>query len=351
MLIFLIIILLLLIFTLGFSYFAYRIAFLPPKRSKAYAANDSTVTNLVANPDRKSAKTSDSAAVTLHPADVLPSNISYEKLQPGIRKSIDNMLRYSFEPVTITAADGKKLFARYYHTADDTPLHILFHGYKSSTFIDCSGGTYLAKELGHNALAVDQRSHGQSEGNAITFGVLERKDCLSWVQYACERFGSETPIILSGLSMGAATVLMAADLDLPANVKGIIADCPYSSPKEIILKVSKEMHFPPRMAYPFIKLGVFLFAHFDLDEASALTSVQHARVPILLIHGENDDFVPCDMSRAIHKVCTSPITFVTVPEAGHGKSYLVSPKQYEDAVRNFVTDILKQPSINSTGDQ
>ena len=311
MFILLLILIFFLLLVLGFSYYAYRIAFYSPQKAKAISA------------------------------DTLPPSLSYDNLLPGIQKSIDNMLHYSYEPVTITSSDGKKLFARFYHTADNAPLHILFHGYKSTPFIDCSGGTYLAKEMGHNALVIDQRSHGLSEGNAITFGIMERHDCLSWIRYACERFGPETPIILSGLSMGAATVLMAADLDLPINVKGIMADCPYSSPKDIILKVSKEMHFPPKLSYPFIKLGAFLFAHFNLDETSAFAAVQKTQVPILLIHGESDRFVPCDMSRKIHQACASPITFLTVPDAGHGKSYLVSPKQYENTVIKFVTDILQ----------
>ena len=140
--------------------------------------------------------------------------------------------------------------------------------------------------------------------------------------------------------MGAATVLMAADLELPANVKGIIADCPYSSPKEIILKTAGDMKFPVKLTYPFIRLAAYLFGHFNLEETTAVKAVQNSRVPILIIHGEADAFVPCHMSREIAKVCSSPITLVTIPGAGHGRSYLVDPKRYEDAIIKFINSVI-----------
>lgn len=297
------------ILILVFSYYAYRIAFYMPKRAESENY-------------------------------ILPPGMTMENMGPGIAQCMKEMLDRPFEPVTITAFDGQKLFGRYYHVADGAPLQIQFHGYKSSPYIDMSGGNKLARNMGHNALAVDQRSHGKSNGTTITFGVNERKDCLCWINYVCERFGADVPIILSGLSMGAATVLMATDLDLPANVKGVIADCPYSSPKEIILKTAGDMKFPARVTYPFVRLAAYIYGHFNLEESSAVEAVKNSRVPILIIHGESDDFVPCDMSREIAKTCTAPVTLVTIPGAGHGRSYLVDPKRYEEAIKEFTENIL-----------
>ena len=94
--------------------------------------------------------------------------------------------------------------------------------------------------------------------------------------------------------MGAATVLMAAGLDLPENVKGIIADCPYSSPGDIIRKVARDMHMPDRLAWPFVKIGGRVYGGFDVDEMAAGRARQHANVTILLLHGLMDSFVPCE---------------------------------------------------------
>lgn len=298
--------------TLALAFFGYNIAFRAPKHIDA----------------------------ELQP---LPQGEQYEPRHPNIKQSIDTMRAVPFEEVYITAFDGKRLFARYYHTKDNAPVQIQFHGYKSNAYLDFCGGHFLARKVEHNVLVVDQRSHGKSDGHTITFGIKERRDVLSWIEYVLERFGKDTSIILCGLSMGAATVLMSTDLDLPENVKGIIADCPYSSPKAIIQKVGKDMHFPPNLLYPFVKLGAFLFGHFNVDESSAVTAVAGTRIPILLFHGDDDRFVPCDMSKEIEAACASDITLVLIPEAGHGLSYLVEPQRYEEATIQFLQQIL-QPS-------
>lgn len=304
-----IIIVILAIIILGISYYAFRVAFLAPPHLD-----------------------------TNH--YFVPEGEQYDAVREGIKKSVGRMAARKYESITITSFDGCTLFARYYHISDNAPVQILFHGYKSSSLLDCSGGSYFAAQLGHNAIVVDQRSHGQSSGNVITFGIKERKDCLRWIEYTIERFGKDVPIILSGLSMGAATVLMATDLDLPSNVKGIIADCPYSSPKEIILKVAKEMHFPPKLMYPFVWLGGFIFGQFNLSESSAIEAIKDCSIPILILHGEADELVPCEMSRLMQQSGAKNITLETFAGAGHGLSYIILPDKYEHVVLCFLKNCL-----------
>ena len=272
----------------------------------------------------------------------VPKGPQYDAVRDDIRKSVAQMAQRPYEPITITSFDGSSLFARYYHVSDHAPVQIMFHGYKSSSLLDCSGGSYFASTLGHNAIVVDQRSHGQSSGKVITFGIKERKDCFCWVQYAMQRFGQDVSIILSGLSMGAATVLMAADLNLPKNVKGIVADCPYSSPKEIILKVAKEMKFPPTLMYPFVWLGAFLFGHFNLSETSALKAIKDCDIPILILHGDADQLVPCEMSNHLLQSGAKDITLETFKDAGHGLSYMIIPDKYEQTVLTFINRCLSK---------
>lgn len=307
---FYLIILIIVIIILGISYYAFRIAFLAPPHLDANHY-------------------------------FVPEGEQYDEVREGIRKSVARMAARSYESVTITSFDGCKLFARYYHVQDGAPVQIFFHGYKSSSLLDSSGGSYFAQQLGHNAIVVDQRSHGQSSGNVITFGIKERKDCLRWIEYAIERLGKDVPIILSGLSMGAATVLMACDLNLPPNVKGIIADCPYSSPKEIIMKVSRDMHFPPRLMLPFIWLGGFLFGQFNLFESSAIEAVKTSEIPILILHGDADELVPFEMSRSMLSCGAKDITLESFAGAGHGLSYIIIPDKYERVVLEFVRRCLK----------
>ena len=123
-----------------------------------------------------------------------------------------------FEEVRIRSYDGLTLYGRYYEVKKGAPLQIQMHGYHGTALRDFCGGNKLAREAGLNTLVVDERAHGKSGGCTITFGVKERLDCLAWARYAADRFGPETPITLAGISMGAATVLMAADLPLPETV-------------------------------------------------------------------------------------------------------------------------------------
>lgn len=249
---------------------------------------------------------------------------------------MEQLKEITAEDVFINSFDGLKLHGRYYHVKDGAPLDIQFHGYNGNAMRDFCGGNKISRESGHNSLLIDQRAHGMSQGKTISFGINERKDCLSWVRYAVERFGEDTEIVLSGVSMGAATVLMASDLGLPKNVKAIVADCGYSSPKAIINKVMRDSGLPDKLMYPFVWLGAMVFGKFNLTESSAVSAVPESDVPILIIHGGADDFVPCYMAEEIYKACRSEKKLLIVPGAGHGMSYLVDKDLYEKTVKDFI---------------
>lgn len=259
-----------------------------------------------------------------------------EEMLGNIRRVMDT----PFEAVTITSHDGLELFGRYYHTADGAPLVILFHGYRSCAYRDGSGGFRLCREGGYNVLLVDQRAHGKSEGRTITFGVQERQDCLAWCRYAVERFGQSVKILLLGVSMGAATVLMASELDLPIAVRGIAADCGYSSPEAIIRKEIRKLHLPVSVCYPLVRLSARMFGGFDPNSATAEQALAKCKVPVLLIHGEADKYVPCDMSRVNHAACAGEKTLLLVPDAGHGVSFYQDQAAYADALMGFCKKVL-----------
>lgn len=280
-----------------------------------------------------------------HPSPYDPmEGPQYEVQQENIHRAVGIMEKYPFEPVTITATDGTGLFARYYHFQDGAPVIIMVHGYRSAAFRDCCGGHALSRKLGFNALVVDQRAMGNSGGTTVTFGVRERFDCLQWANYVHDRFGPDVPILLFGLSMGAATVLMASELELPDSVACILADSPYSTPKAIIRKVCQDLHYPPDLVYPFIWLGALIFGRFRLDSCCAKEAVSHAKMPILLIHGQEDHLVPCPMSGEIQRACGSWAESHTFPKAGHGLSYMTDPVRYETVIYRFLREI---PEVGS----
>jgi len=245
-----------------------------------------------------------------------------------------------FEEVTVRSKEGLTLYANYYHQKDGAPLEIWCHGYKGNALRDFCGAWAVAKESGHNVLLIDQRCHGRSEGHTITFGILEKTDVIRWIRWANERFG-EVPILLSGVSMGAATVLMVAGCELPENVKGIIADCPFDAPSNIIRKVlGQDMGMPVKLVYPLIRLGGRLYGRFDLDSDSPVEAVKRAKKPILLIHGDDDRFVPYPMSQNIHAAAPEKIRFHTVPGAGHAMDQIWDPETYRKVVTDFTSTVL-----------
>lgn len=259
-----------------------------------------------------------------------------------LRELHDQMTQLSGEDISISSHDGLKLGGRYYHLHDGAMLQIQFHGYRGCGERDLCGLHRLARDMGHNTLVVSQRANGASEGNAITFGIKERYDCLAWANYAADRFGKDIPIVLSGVSMGAATVLMASELELPYNVIGIIADCGYTSPGAIIRKVSRDVRIPGWLSYPFVVIGALVFGRFCLWERGAVDAVANSKVPILLIHGEEDRYVPCDMGRQLEKAGGVRTVLKTFPNAAHGASYISDPDRYRQIVTEFLDDCRKK---------
>ena len=128
------------------------------------------------------------------------------------------------EDIFLPSFDGLRLHGQLVQQPESKGTILLFHGYRSSWAIDFSIVLPYYHSLGYDLLVVDERAHGQSEGDYITFGVRERRDVVTWAQYAAMHFGPAHPLILDGLSMGAATVLMAAYEKDKAGASALLAD-------------------------------------------------------------------------------------------------------------------------------
>ena len=266
--------------------------------------------------------------------DIPPGKV-YEPFRDVMVNWMKQVRQMPHEDCSIRSFDGLTLRGKYYEYAPGAPIELMFHGYRGTSERDLCGGVQRCFALGRSALLVDQRGCGESEGKTATFGVNESKDCLAWVDFMLQRFGPDVKIHLTGISMGAATVVMAAGKPLPENVVGVLADCGYTSARDIIKVVIRQMKLPADLAYPFVKLGARLFGHFDLEETSPIEAVKNCRIPVFFVHGEDDDFVPCDMSRAVYEACPSRKTLLIVPGAGHGLAYPVDPKGYLSALGAF----------------
>ena len=273
----------------------------------------------------------------------LPVGGKFEQYKDLISGWADKTAAIPYEDVYVKSFDGLTLHGKFYEYQKGAPIEIMFHGYRGTVERDLCGGVLRCFKLKRSALLVDQRARGKSDGNVITFGVKERFDCTFWAEYAYNRFGDKVKLFLTGISMGAATVLMASSMPLPKTVVGVVADCGYSTPKDIIKLTVKKMKLPPALFYPFIKLGAKIYGKFNLEEFSPVEAMKYSRLPVLFIHGDEDNFVPAKMSYINYDACTTKKRILIVKGASHGMSYPVNQDEYIKAVNDFYTT---NPELN-----
>ncbi|MBD5520327.1 MAG: alpha/beta hydrolase [Lachnospiraceae bacterium] len=272
------------------------------------------------------------------------SGTDWSKYFPLMEERKDFVLDQPYNEVYITSFDGLKLHAAYFPPINDSEVKkavICFHGYTGEGLSNhVAIADYFLKQ-GYAILLPDARAHGESEGEYIGFGCLDRKDALEWIDWLIDKCGKDVKIMLHGTSMGGATVLMTSSLDLPDNVKGIVSDCAFTSPKEVFTHVLNNMYHLP--AFPAIQGADLInkkLAGYGMDECNAKREVQKAKVPILFIHGSADTFVPCSMCDEIYDNCASPKRKLIIEGASHAESYYKDMETYEKALTEFAEEIL-----------
>ena len=262
------------------------------------------------------------------------------------------MLAQDHREVSRMSFDNLKLHATFFPALDEyvdktdvaagkKKAVICFHGYTSKGMSDYIGLSDYYLKRGYAMLLPDARAHGESEGEYIGFGCLDRKDALVWIRWVIQELGEDVEIILHGTSMGGATVLMASGLELPPQVKGIVSDCGFTSPKEVFTHVLNSMYHLP--AFPVIQGADIMnrkLAGYGMDECNAKREVARAKVPILFIHGSNDTFVPARMCDEIYDCCASPKKKLIVEGAAHAESYYKDTEKYEQALNEFFQEIM-----------
>lgn len=247
---------------------------------------------------------------------------------------IRRMVEHPHEDVYIKSFDKTKLRARLLINEGSDTICIMAHGYRGTACRDFSGGAYDMIQKGFNVILIDERAHGLSGGHAITFGTKERRDIKSWIDYAKERFGKNKRIVLVGISMGGATVLSASDYLEDNDL--VIADCPYSSTKQILCESLRKMKFNPKIIYPVVFLSALLFAHFNPNKFDVNDHVKNSKAKILIIHGDNDSMVPHDYSYRVYEANKDKVTYVLFAGAEHGLSYMIDRDRYQKTVNDFL---------------
>lgn len=265
------------------------------------------------------------------------SGTDWSKYIPKLQERKAYFLAQPREEIYQFSNDGLKLHAAWIPNGGAKKVAICFHGYTSQCMSDYVGLSDYYLRHGYAMLLPDARAHGQSEGEYVGFGCKDRWDAKMWINWVIETCGEDVEIILHGTSMGGSTVLMASGLELPGQVKGIISDCAFTSPKHVFTHVLKTMYH--MSAFPIIWLSDKInkkLAGYGLDDCNAAREVRNAKVPILLIHGDKDFFVPCKMCEEIYVNCPAGTKKLIIKDASHAESYFKDTQAYENALDEFL---------------
>lgn len=259
------------------------------------------------------------------------------------RRAKQLIAEYPPEHITITSSDGLQLHAQLFTPPEADKLAICVHGYHSNGFNDFGGGIALYYvQRGWRVLLVDDRAHGDSEGEFIGFGTLDRDDVLQWLRYSAIRFGANCPMVLHGMSMGAATVLMATGLELPENVKAVVADCGFTSAWDQFEHVLRQKyHLPPFPVLTIADAWASRKAGYALRQCDATEELKKATVPVLFIHGAADTFVPTWMTEKNYDACPTFKMKWICPDAGHAESWFRDEEQYQNMLNEFFDAVLE----------
>lgn len=269
--------------------------------------------------------------------DAMAGSGKLKKIFEEQKEQSEKLASLPHETVEIEGFDGVRLVGHYFRVEDAKRTVVAFHGWRSAWSRDFAMICDFWFKNGCNVLFVEQRGQKGSSGEYMGFGLLERFDCQGWVNYLTSRDDTVTPLYLAGVSMGAATVLMASGLSLPDSVHGILADCGFTSPYAIWKYVSeKNLHLPFTGFRAKVASDICRRKLNNADSRySAEDALRCCRVPVLFAHGAADKFVPVTMTYQNYLACASEKRLLIVPGADHGMSYLVERERYEKEVLDF----------------
>lgn len=272
---------------------------------------------------------------------MIAGNTEHDDYEEKSKKALREFKKLPIEKVEIKAADGAKLTAHILIPENSNGKLILAcHGARSSGLGEFAFEAPYFYEEGYTVVMPDHRGCGESDGKFMGYGTHESRDAFLWLDYAEKRF-PDMPVFLFGISMGAATVLMMSENAEDERIRGIIADCGYTSAwNEFSYQIHTSFHLPDFPVLHICNLYSRIFAGYSFKEASPIDAVRKAKKPILFIHGKDDDFVPYYMEKELYNACCSDKYILSIDGAVHARSYYTNPTAYQSAMEKFTEKCL-----------
>lgn len=264
---------------------------------------------------------------------------------PDMRQWVDSVREVGvLQSVSMVKSDGQRSHALLLKSdSKQARTAIVVHGYRDC----CVKFLYLARlyhrDLGFHVLLPDLSAHGLSDGDAVQMGWKDADDLLLWCAWLERESHGEVEMVLHGVSMGAATVMNLSGRQLPAGVKGIVEDCGFTSVwDEFSFQLKEQFSLPP---FPLMYTTSWLcqaIYGWNFNEASPLKSLNRCKLPMLFIHGTEDDYVPTDMVYDLYEATVAPKSLWLVPRAGHAQAYKCAPESYAKHVSDFCDMIFEE---------
>ncbi len=249
------------------------------------------------------------------------------------------------ESMTITAFDGIKLGSLLIKNAErSNRVAIICHGY-GVTPRSMQVQAKLFYDRGFDVLLPYMRGHGVSEGR-VGMAWLDRFDLLRWTDAVIGAYGQSVEIAFVGTSMGGATVVAAAGMNPPRQVKCVVDDCGFSSQSEQCDRSIKNAKLPVKPMKFVLDIGMRLVHNYSLHDADITPLAASMTVPALFIHGGNDKVVTPECGQKLYDACGSADkTFKMFPDAGHALSYVTDPDGYLGCINGFIEKVFSLPPV------
>lgn len=264
-------------------------------------------------------------------------NYTYDYEVENGRIEIEKFSNFEKQEVYIDSKYGYKIHGLFFPNNNSQKVMILCHGitwslYGSVKYMD------MFLKRGFAVFIYDHRNHGLSGGKDTSFGYYEKFDLKKCTDWLYNKLGKDIIVGLHGESMGAGTVLQNIAID--RRIKFCIEDCGYSDAQDLFKhRLEKDYNIKK---LPLVALSSKISkirVGWKYKDVSPITTLPNVEIPILFIHGEEDDYVPTFMCNQMYLAKKGYKDIYVAPNAGHAEAYWKNKEEYEEKVDSFLRNI------------
>lgn len=266
-----------------------------------------------------------------------PSENQPDRVALNIEKNLRWAKNQPVEKLYLQSDRGERLAGWLTYPDEKSDVFVVFaHGHHTDHNGDPANFIKYYVEKGFNFLAMDHVACGESQGRYCGFDLFESADCLKWIDYLIERFGTDIKIIIHGVSMGGSTVCQMVSR-IPCQVRFAVADCPFAGALDEFADAARNagVKLPGFIINAFNGINK-LTAGFDLKDTDVRNSVSRSKVPMLFVHGDRDGLIPIESCLELYDLCNSEKYMLTVGGADHAQSVVVNPESYFKKLNEYI---------------